>query len=556
MIPNFTPAQREVHYPDDRRRFIGLKSYIIAAILAIIIIPLGAAWIQYLIYGLPPDPSLALPEITPDDPVGFPTWVNVSHWVNFFFLTLLIRSGLSVLADHPRLYWNNGCSPETEWARFTPIKIPKKKVWTAKEDARYISPIISLPGYKHTIGLARIWHFLTVPFFVLNGVIFMFLLFYTDHWQRVVPTSWSIIPDAWNIFVHYATFNMPIEPNGFFHYNALQKISYFGVIFILAPLAIMTGTAMSPAVVNRFPWYPKLFGNRQSARSIHFLILIAYTVFIIIHVAMVAATGLVRNMNHITLGIDDATTYTGLFIGIAILLFTACFWVLAHWLSWHKPRRLQKIQLGLNGRLWSASINQFKPKKYYSKEDISPYFWPNGKMPESEEWKKLAENDFKDYKLKIGGLVENPVELSLEDLKELAKEEHITMHHCIQGWSGIAQWGGIPIKKIVELVKPYKSVTTVAFYSFGEGLYGGVYYDTHTLDNCMKPQSILAWEMNYKKLPLIYGAPLRLRVENQLGYKLVKWIEHIEFVETHKTIGKGYGGKNEDDEYFDLIAST
>ena len=68
------------------------------------------------------------------------------------------------------------------------------------------------------------------------------------------------------------------------------------------------------------------------------------------------------------------------------------------------------------------------------------------------------------------------------------------MHHCIQGWSGVAEWGGLPIKVIVDLVKPFTSATTVVFYSFGEGLYGDVYYDTHTLDNCLKPQSILAWE--------------------------------------------------------------
>lgn len=126
---------------------------------------------------------------------------------------------------------------------------------------------------------------------------------------------------------------------------------------------------------------------------------------------------------------------------------------------------------------------------------------------------------------------------------KLGKEQNITMHHCIQGWTGVAEWGGLPIKAIVDLVKPHPSVTTVVFYSFGEGLYGGVYYDTHTLDNCLKPASILAWEMNYEPLTEVYGAPLRLRVENQLGYKMVKWIERIEFVESHKTVGKGYGGK-------------
>lgn len=556
MIPNFSEAERAVHYPEDRRRFIGLKPYVVKTIVTLVLGVLLAAWIQYLVFGLPPDPSASLPPVEPGDPVGFPWWVNVTHWVNFFLLTLLIRSGLSVLADHPRLYWNNGCAPETEWARFTPVKVPENIMWTAKEDARYISPLVSLPGYKHTIGIARNWHFLTVPLFVINGAIFVFLLFYTDHWQRLVPTSWQIIPDAWNIFVHYATFNMPIEPNGFYHYNALQKLSYFSVIFILAPLAMLTGLGMSPAIVNRFPWYVKLFGNRQGARSVHFLVLLAYLGFLVIHVIMVCVTHIIRNMNHITLGIDDPNNPMGLYIVAGILLFTVAFWALAHWISWHKPRSLQKLQKATNGNLWRMTINRFSPKKHYTKEDISPYLWPNGKVPESEEWKQLAENDFKDFKLKIGGLVENPVELSMEELKELGKEQNITMHHCIQGWSGIAEWGGVPIQKIVELVKPHDSVTTVAFYSFGDGLYGGVYYDTHTLENCLKPQSILAWELNYEPLPLVYGAPIRLRIENQLGYKLVKWIKSIEFVESHKDVGKGYGGKNEDDEYFDLIAST
>src|SRR5699024_1747909 len=182
--------------------------------------------------------------------------------------------------------------------------------------------------------------------------IFIFLLFYTNQWLRLVPTSWQIIPDAWSVFVHYATFNMPIEPNTFYHYNALQKLTYFAVIFILAPLAILTGLAMAPAIVNRFPWYQKLFGNRQGARSIHFLVLMAYLVFLIGHVILVSVTGIIKNMNHITLGIDNATDPLGLYIVIGILLFTIGFWVLAHWLSWHKPRQLQKLQDNTNGNLW------------------------------------------------------------------------------------------------------------------------------------------------------------------------------------------------------------
>ncbi|MGV8946905.1 MAG: molybdopterin-dependent oxidoreductase [Lutibacter sp.] len=556
MFTHFNDIEKPVHHPQDRKLVIRLKPYVFLIIGIAFLITIGAAWAQYLILGLPEDPSLALLSTTEVSVKGFPLWLILGHWVNFFFLVILIRSGLSILFDHPRLYFNEGCKPDSEWLKFTPIKVPKDKLWTAKDDARYISPLFSLPGYRHTVGIARGWHFIHVPFFVLNGIIFIVLLFASNQWLRIIPTSWQIIPDAWNVFVHYATFNLPVEPNGFYHYNALQQLTYFGVIFILAPLAMLSGMSMSPAIENRFHWLPKLFGNRQGARSVHFLVMLSYVVYIIIHVTMVAVTGLVRNMNHITLGTDNPSSKTGLYIVIGIILFTIAFFVYAHWVSWNKPRWVQKIDAFINGNLWESTINKLKPKSYYKKEDISPFFWPNGKLPTSETWKELSKNNFKDYKLKVGGLVENPVELSLDELMKLGKEQNITLHHCIQGWSGVAEWGGLPLKTLVDLVKPHSSATTVVFYSYGEGLYGGIYYDTHTLENCLKPKSILAWEMNYEPLSEIYGAPIRLRVENQLGYKMVKWVERIEFVETHKTIGKGFGGKNEDDEYFDLLANT
>ena len=111
----------------------------------------------------------------------------------------------------------------------------------------------------------------------------------------------------------------------------------------------------------------------------------------------------------------------------------------------------------------------------------------------------------------------------------------------------------VPMSKIVALVQPLPAAKTVAFFSFGDGLYGGTYYDTQTIDNVQKPECLLAFAMNGAPLRDVYGAPLRLRVENQLGYKMVKWIARIEFIESERLIGAGEGGKNEDDEYFDLL---
>ncbi len=110
------------------------------------------------------------------------------------------------------------------------------------------------------------------------------------------------------------------------------------------------------------------------------------------------------------------------------------------------------------------------------------------KVPTSEEWKALAANGFRDYRLKVSGLVENPVELSLDEIRALGKKTQITLHHCIQGWSGIAEWGGLSMAELIKLVRPKPEAQVAVFYSFGEGLEGRQYYDSHSLTNLMHPQ--------------------------------------------------------------------
>ncbi|HWQ92047.1 MAG TPA: molybdopterin-dependent oxidoreductase [Clostridia bacterium] len=544
-------AHRAVHHPQDRRFCIWIRPSIVAGVLIALVLLIAPAWIQWAVAGLP---RIALPPetVNPSSPHGFPLWVRLCHYLNFAFVMLLIRSGLSILMDHPRLYFNDHCTPGSEWLRLTPIKVPRDRLWTAKDDARYLSPIVSTPGYRHTVGIARVWHFINVHGFILTGVFFITMLFASGQWQRLVPDSPRIIPEAWATWVHYATLHLPPEPNGFYTYNALQKLSYFAVIFGLGPLAILTGIAMSPAVVNRFPWYARLFGNRQSARSLHFLNMLGFVGFIAVHVALVAITGFARNMNHIVLGTDGPGPQ-GLVIGLIAIGAVVLSWVGAHYLSWSAPRALQHALKLVTYPMQLLTLNRLAPQPHYTVDDISPHFWPNGKVPTRDDWKRQAATGFREYRLKVGGLVERPAEFSLADLARLGNTEQITMHHCIQGWSGIAQWSGVPMKTILECVRPKPEARTVVFYSFGDGLYGGAYYDTQSIENVLKPQCLLATHMNGQPLPDIYGAPLRLRVENQLGYKMVKWIERIEFVKSEKTLGQGEGGKNEDDEYFDLL---
>ncbi len=522
--------------------------------LVFFVILLVVAYAQWAFFGLPAVPaSTHFTTKTAMQPYGFAAWIRITHYVNFLFLVLLIRSGVQILMDHPRLYWNVHCTPGTEWIRFTPVQVPMDRLYTAKEDARYLTPWIGLPGGRHTLGLARHWHFVSALFWVLNGTIYVFLLFATSHWRRIVPSSWRIFPEAWAVFVHYATFHLPPEPNGYFQYNALQQLSYFAVVFILSPLSILTGPAMSPALVNRFRWYRRLPGNRQIGRSLHFLVLCAFVAFTLAHVTMVIVSGLARNMNHIVIGTNVGASI-GMYVGVTGLVILFMANIMANWATWLFPRAIQRIGNALVNPVIRLLLGGHAARVEYAQADISPFFWVNGKKPTSERWNALAAGGFKDYRLRIHGLVENPVELSLDQIKAMGKKMQITLHHCIQGWSGIAEWGGLPMVELMKLVRPLPGANAVLFYSFSEGTGGGQYYDSHTMENMRHPQALLAYEMNGQPLNEVHGAPLRLRAETQLGFKMVKWIEAIEFAKDAKHVYKGEGGYAEDNEFFDSMA--
>jgi DMSO/TMAO reductase YedYZ molybdopterin-dependent catalytic subunit len=149
----------------------------------------------------------------------------------------------------------------------------------------------------------------------------------------------------------------------------------------------------------------------------------------------------------------------------------------------------------------------------------------------------------------VGGLVENPVDLNLAALRALPHHE-ITQHFCIQGWSGIAKWGGVSMLTIVDLVKPHPDAKWGVFYSLGDGADKGVYYDAHPIEHMTHHLTMLAYDMNDEPLTFGHGGPLRLRNKIELGFKQVKWLAGIEFVAHYSEVGGGYGGYNQDHEFF------
>ena len=182
----------------------------------------------------------------------------------------------------------------------------------------------------------------------------------------------------------------------------------------------------------------------------------------------------------------------------------------------------------------------------YAAADISPVFKPNGSTnPEDEDYQALAAQGFAGWRLEVGGLVERPQQLSLSDLRALPFRTQITRHDCVEGWSCIGRWTGARLSAVLDAAGVQPAARYVVFRcadALEATLDGsGIYYESIDMVDARHEQTILAYEMNGMALPIAHGAPLRLRVERQLGYKQAKYIMKIELVDSFADIGRGRG---------------
>lgn len=230
-------------------------------------------------------------------PVGFPAWLGWQHFLNAFFLLLIVKTGWQIRTK---------TRPKGHWTRSNTGLIRTKRAPTK----------ITLDLWLH-LCLDALW--------LLNGLIFIVLLFTTGHWQRIVPTSWDIFPNALSAGLQYLALDWPTE-DGWVRYNGIQLLSYFVTVFVAAPLAFLTGVRVSPLWPKKTSKLNGVFPI-EIARALHFPVMIYFVGFVIVHVTLVLATGALRNLNHMYASTNDVN-WIGFWIFAASLLVMVAGWVL------------------------------------------------------------------------------------------------------------------------------------------------------------------------------------------------------------------------------------
>jgi DMSO/TMAO reductase YedYZ molybdopterin-dependent catalytic subunit len=199
----------------------------------------------------------------------------------------------------------------------------------------------------------------------------------------------------------------------------------------------------------------------------------------------------------------------------------------------------QRVQRALSGHRLATE---------YPESMISPLFRPNGSInPQTPEYLALKADGFRGYRLQVAGLVERPLEFSLEALRALPARTQVTRHDCVEGWSVIGQWSGVPLARLLDLARLKPGARHVVFHCFDDlGGDGSRYYESIDLLDAYHPQTIVAHSLNGAPIPIANGAPVRMRIERKLGYKQPKYLQLIEVVDSYRALAGGRGGYWED----------
>jgi DMSO/TMAO reductase YedYZ molybdopterin-dependent catalytic subunit/thiosulfate reductase cytochrome b subunit len=456
--------------------------------------------------------------------------VRLTHWTSALSFLVLVLSGIAILLAHPRLYWGESGSLETS----SLIDLP-------------------LPFVLHVPirGPGRYLHFLFAWVAVFTGLVYLSMGLARRHFGRnLLPARDQLTLGAIRrVIGKHLRFERSSEAE-LASYNVLQRLSYTTVVFVLFPLIICTGLAMSPAVVSVVPLVVTALGGQQTARTIHFFVACSLVLFVLVHVALVWQTGFRRRMRAmitgrasspapaiVTAGLSrrqliktglGALAGAGAF-GVGFRVADRCGLVpanrrgiygLSETLTYAGQRLLTKLP-SMAREFGRGQITKVPPV--------------NGKAPKTEPYQGLLAGGFADWRLQVEGLVARPGALSLAEIKALPSRSHITHQACEEGWSFIAEWTGAPLAHVLEHVGIRPEARYVFFFTF-DG-----WWDSLDMDDALHPQTLLAYAMNGPELPLDHGAPLRLKVTRQLGYKSLKYLTRMLVTDSAQGVGDGLG---------------
>ena len=484
---------------------------------------------------------------------GHSRWVRVTHWIVAASVLTLAVSGFTILMAHPRLYWGaigNDLTPAL-------LELPVSRNyrhggWAVATqsfpDGGSAVSAVRTYGILNQDGWARSLHFLAAWFLVVTGAAYLLAGIFTGHLRRdLVPRTGELTRQRlWNHLTSRLQRKIRAAAGGP-PYGLVQKCTYCAVVFLGLPLMVITGMGMSPAITAAYPWLCGMFGGSQSARTIHFCVFALLLLFVVVHVVMVATSGFGRQMRAMTFGKANMnsecviTSRRTLITGLASaggLLLGGC--------SETEPPTYGKVlRMGdlLTYRAQRLLLPTRSLAKEYSRSDITsipaigttdpadPRQWAynerNGAL-----YQRLRSAQFADWRLRVEGSVARPGSYALGDLQHFPARTQITKHTCEEGWSAIAEWTGVPLRTVLEAAGIRPSARFVSFYAFDD--------DAESIDmlDALHPQTILAYGMNGGDLPIAHGAPLRLRVERQLGYKSLKFLHRIVVTDRFEDLGK------------------
>ncbi len=459
-----------------------------------------------------------------------PAWVRASHWLGALAFLALVLSGIAILLAHPRLYWG-----ETG-ARDGPCLFDLPLPFVLETPIR---------------GPGRYIHFLAAWIGVATGFVYVAAGILARHFgSNLLPARAELTRRALVDVIASHLRREPSSEAALASYNVLQRLSYSAVVFLLLPAMVWTGLAMSPAFVSVFPFVASVLGGQQSARTLHFVAACALVSFLLVHVAMVAWSGFaVRVRAMITGGRPAATTGAarsglsrrqlvkaglgaaagvGIF-GIGTRLLHRCGLVPANHSGLYG---LSETVTYAGQRLLTKLPSMARE---FDRSQISTVIPVNGMAPKTEPYQRLRGGGFADWRLTINGMVARPASLSLAEIKALPSRSQITHQACEEGWSFIAEWTGVPLSHVLAQVGVHPDARYVFFFTFDD------WWDSLDMDDALHPQTLLAYGMNGAAIPLDHGAPLRLKVARQLGYKSLKYLSRITVTDRPDGLGDGLG---------------